>query len=139
MQLILVTLLYPPMHGKTLGYPRGEEPGVAGDPNEEDDDAALFDISYRDNIVGDKVNLETFLEIILNTAKVAEDGVEVVPNLGVKNKNIGDLSSWLFYPGIRYSFLSSPAGRWRHSGSSRRRLGEEEGEYQAVVLQIPNI
>ena len=106
----------------------------------EDDDAEdIFNLSYKNNTIENKVNLETFLEIILNTAKLAEEGVKVSPNLGVKNKDIGDLSSWLFYPGIQYSFLRSP-GRWRGSGT--RRMGEggpSSAGYQAVVLQIPNI
>ena len=107
--------------------------------DELDDENDLFDISYKNNTIENSVNLETFLELILNTAKIAEEGVEVSPNIGVKNKNIGDLSSWLFYPGMEYSFLRSP-GRWRGSGTRRMEEGgRSSAGYQAVVLQIPNL
>ena len=63
-----------------------------------------------------------------------------------------DLSSWLFHPGISYSFLSSPRNTWRPvrgrgetAANQREELGvlinriagREQG-YRAVILQVPN-
>ena len=63
-----------------------------------------------------------------------------------------DLSSWLFHPGISYSFLSSPRNTWRPvrdrgetPANQRAELGvltnhiagREQG-YRAVLLQVPN-
>ena len=63
-----------------------------------------------------------------------------------------DLTSWLFHPGISYSFLSSPRNTWRpgrgrgeQTANQRAELGvltnqnagREQG-YRAVLLQVPN-
>merc|ERR1719154_747830 len=116
-QIILLSLTYKLLMARSLNDGIKNRTETDYDEHEEDD---LFDISYKNNTRDQKVDLETFLELILNTGRLADEGIKPAPNLRVKNKDIGDMSSWLFYPGLEYSFLRSP-GRWRVSGT--RRIG----------------
>ena len=60
-----------------------------------------------------------------------------------------DLTPWLFYPGLRYGYLTSPGQVWRPGrvgalvegthGPGGQGTGELPGHlYNAVVLQVPN-
>ena len=50
-----------------------------------------------------------------------------------------DLSSWLFHPGISYSFLSSPRNTWRKvTGGETQPIRGRSWSNQPITLQAEN-